>query len=99
MPLQKQFQVGTKLIQGCCTAGSCNLACQVVVFGVFGNVSLMDLSKQANAKLTVHSEADVEDAVNHFAWIPQEMLLALFKKDATVELRSVVHSSRTSWHD
>ncbi|GMK53875.1 hypothetical protein CspeluHIS016_0104610 [Cutaneotrichosporon spelunceum] len=38
-------------------------------------------------------ESNEEDAIDHFGWIPQEMLHAIFRKDVTVDLRSQVNAA------
>lgn len=35
-----------------------------------------------------HSESNDPEVVTQFAWIPEEMLLSLLKRDVTIELRS-----------
>lgn len=36
-----------------------------------------------------NSEANDQDAIEHFGWIPREMLNATWRKDVTVELKWV----------
>lgn len=38
-------------------------------------------------------ESNDEDAIEHFGWIPQEMLHATFRKDVTVDLRTQINAA------
>jgi sister-chromatid-cohesion protein PDS5 len=38
-------------------------------------------------------ESNEQDAIEHFGWIPQEMLHAIFRKDVTVDLRTQVNTA------